>query len=313
MVNMLPPEITDRLGLGLQEISPALSFGFGCDEAGEVTDVTIQRTWVKVERLSYEAAEGRLDEPPFASMGALVERFRHRRHANDAAGIELPEVSLRVRGGEVVIRPLPRLRSRALVMDAMLMAGEAVAVLCRDQGIPIPYVTQPAPDKVEQPADLAGMYAYRRRFKPSRLVGEPAPHFGLGLPVYTRATSPLRRYSDLLVHQQLRTWLRGEPPMDARTVAARVGEAETAAAAVRRAERLSNQHWKLVWLRAHPDWWGEAVVVDREERKHVLLIPDLALETRVRLQGEPGLNSRLWVSPREVDLPALDCRFRIRD
>jgi len=313
MVNMLPPEITERLGLGLQEISPALSFGFGCDEAGEVKDVTIQRTWVKVERLSYEAAEGRLDESPFASMGALVERFRHRRHANDAAGIELPEVSLRVRGGEVVIRPLPRLRSRALVMDAMLMAGEAVAVLCRDQGIPIPYVTQPAPDKVEQPADLAGMYAYRRRFKPSRLVGEPAPHFGLGLPVYTRATSPLRRYSDLLVHQQLRTWLRGEPPMDARTVAARVGEAETAAAAVRRAERLSNQHWKLVWLRAHPDWWGEAVVVDRDERKHVLLIPDLALETRARLQGEPGLNSRLWVSPREVDLPALDCRFRIRD
>jgi exoribonuclease-2 len=313
MVNMLPLAITQRLGLGLQEISPALSFGLGCDETGEVRDVTIRRSWVRVERLSYEVAEGRLDESPFAAMEALVERFRHRRQANDAASIELPEVSLRVRDGEVVIRPLPRLRSRALVMDAMLMAGEAVAAFCRDQGIPIPYVTQPAPDKVEQPTDLAGMYAYRRRFKPSRLVGEPAPHFGLGLPIYTRATSPLRRYSDLLVHQQLCAWLRGEVLIEAQAVAARVGEAEAVAVAIRRSERLSNQHWKLVWLRDHPDWWGEALVVDRDERRHVLLIPDLALETRVRLQGDPVLNSPLRVSPREVDLPALDCRFRVRE
>lgn len=313
MVNMLPLAITQRLGLGLQEISPALSFGLGCDETGEVRDVTIRRSWVRVERLSYEVAEGRLDESPFAAMEALVERFRHRRQANDAASIELPEVSLRVRDGEVVIRPLPRLRSRALVMDAMLMAGEAVAAFCRDQGIPIPYVTQPAPDKVEQPTDLAGMYAYRRRFKPSRLVGEPAPHFGLGLPIYTRATSPLRRYSDLLVHQQLCAWLRGEVLIEAQAVAARVGEAEAVAVAIRRSERLSNQHWKLVWLRDHPDWWGEALVVDRDERRHVLLIPDLALETRVRLQGDPALNSPLHVSPREVDLPALDCRFRVRE
>ncbi|MGB4334285.1 MAG: RNB domain-containing ribonuclease [Chromatiaceae bacterium] len=313
MVNMLPLAITQRLGLGLQEISPALSFGLGCDETGEVRDVTIRRSWVRVERLSYEVAEGRLDESPFAAMEALVERFRHRRQANDAASIELPEVSLRVRDGEVVIRPLPRLRSRALVMDAMLMAGEAVAAFCRDQGIPIPYVTQPAPDKVEQPTDLAGMYAYRRHFKPSRLVGEPGPHFGLGLPIYTRATSPLRRYSDLLVHQQLRAWLRGEVLIEAQAVAARVGEAEAVAVAIRRSERLSNQHWKLVWLRDHPDWWGEALVVDRDERKHVLLIPDLALETRVRLLGDPALNSPLRVSPREVDLPALDCRFRVRE
>ena len=313
MVNMLPPAITARLGLGLLEVSPALSFGFGCDAQGEVVDVSVQRTWVRVRRLSYEAAEGRLDEAPFAGMRGLVERFRRRRQANDAAGIELPEVSLRVRNGEVIIRPLARLESRALVMDAMLMAGEAVAVLCRDRGIPIPYATQAPPDKIEQPLDLAGMYAYRRRFKPSRLVGEPGPHFGLGLPLYTRATSPLRRYSDLLVHQQLRAWLRGEDPIDAKTLVARVGEAETAGAAVRRAERLSNQHWKLVWLRAHPDWWGEAVVVDREERRHVLLLPALALETRARLQGEPALNTRLHVSPREVDLVDLDCRFRIRD
>jgi exoribonuclease-2 len=123
----------------------------------------------------------------------------------------------------------------------------------------------------------------------------------------------LRRYSDLLVHQQVRAFIRGDPLIEAQQAAARIAEAEAASASVRRAERLSNQHWKLVYLRANPDWRGEAVVVAREEHKTVLLIPELALETRVRLRGDPGLNGRVRVSPREVDLPDLTCTFRIKE
>jgi exoribonuclease-2 len=313
IVNMLPEQITLRLGLGLQAVSPALSFGFRCGEDGELDDIEILPTWIRAERLSYETVDGRMDEAPFAALEALIKRFRTRRHAQDAANIELPEVSVRVRDGQVVIRPLPRLRSRALVMDAMLMAGEAAARYCRDRRIPIPYATQPPPDKVEAPADMAAMYAYRRRFKPSRLVGEPGPHFGLGLPLYTRATSPLRRYSDLLVHQQIRACLAGAAPLDSQQVAERVGQAEAAAAAVRRAERLSNQHWKLVYLRANPGWRGEGVVVDKEEKKAVILIPELAMETRVRLKGDPPLNARVRLAPREIDLPDLACWFRVRE
>jgi exoribonuclease-2 len=312
-VNMLPEAVTERLGLGLQPISPALSFGFRCSENGELDDLDIRPTLVRVERLTYKGVEQRMEEPPFARLDALAARFRARRRAQNAAAIELPEVSVRVRDGSVNIRPLPRLRSRAMVTDAMLMAGECAARFCLERDIPIPFATQPAPDKIEEPADLAAMYAYRRRFKPTRLVCEPEPHFGLGLALYTRATSPLRRYSDLLVHQQIRAWLGGAERLDGQQVAERVAEAETAAAAVRRAERLSNQHWKLVYLGANPQWKGEAVIVEKGEHKNVLLIPELALETRVRLRGAPELNARVLVSPREVDLPDLTCYFRVRE
>ena len=312
-VNMLPEAVTESLGLGLQPVSPALSFGFRCSEDGEVTDIEVRTTLVRVERLTYEGAEQRLAEPPFAQLSAMVERFRARRKAQKAAVIDLPEVSVRVRDGEVIIRPLPRLSSRALVTDAMLMAGEAAARFCLEQDIPIPFATQPAPDKIEQPEDLAGMYAYRRRFKPTRLTGDPAPHFGLGLSHYTRATSPLRRYSDLLVHQQIRAWLTGRELLNAKQIAERTAEGEMAAASVRRAERLSNQHWKLVHLRANSQWRGEGVLVERGERKSVVLIPELALEARVRLRGEPELNTRIRLAPREVDLPELNCYFSVRD
>ena len=82
---------------------------------------------------------------------------------------------------------------------------------------------------------------------------------------------------------------------------------------MRRAERLSNHHWKLVYLRQNPGWEGEAVVVGIEERKVVVLIPSLALEAKVRPTGEPGLNDRLRLTPREIDLPDLDCYFRVKD
>ena len=309
-VNMLPPAITHRLGLGLQEISPALSFACTYDAQGALVQVDVHRTWVRVQRLSYESAEACLQESPFREIADYIAPFRQRRFVQGAARIQLPEVSVRVRGDEIQIRPLPILQSRALVMDAMLMAGEAAARWCQERQMPIPYVTQAPPEQPAQPQDLAGMYAYRRQLKPSRVSLAAGPHAGLGLSLYTRATSPLRRYSDLLVHQQIRAQLRGEPLLSEEQISARLGEAEEAAAAVRRVERLSNQHWKLLFLKAHPNWQGEGVVVDQEDQKTVVLIPELALETRLRLRSVPDRNRRLQLRLRGVDVPDLLCWFQ---
>lgn len=313
LVNMLPAAVTERLGLGLQPVSPSLSFGFRCGESGELTDIEIRTTLLRVERLTYEEVDHRLEEPPFAQLRALTERFRLRRKRRNAASIDLPEVNVRVVDGEVRIRPLPRLQSRALVADAMLMAGECAARFCLERKIPIPFAAQPQPDKIEEPGDLAGMYAYRRRFKPTKLVSEPEPHFGLGLEVYARATSPLRRYSDLLVHQQIRAFLARSELLEPQQVSERTAESEAAAAAVRRSERLSNQHWKLVYLCANPHWKGIGVVVEKREHKAVVLIPELALETRLRLRGDPSLNARVQLTPREIELPDLSCYFKARE
>jgi exoribonuclease-2 len=311
IINMLPLAATERLGLGLQPVSPALSFGMRCTEQGELVDLEIRRTWVRVERVSYAWVEERIDERPFAEMRALVEPFRLRRHAEGAAGLDLPEVSVRVEQGQVRIRALPRLASRSMVTDAMLMAGVATARFCQERTIPIPYATQDLPADLGTETDLASMYARRRRFKPTRLLTAPDRHAGLGLDLYTRATSPLRRYSDLLVHQQVRAALTGQGGLSEAEVVARIAEADVAAAAVRRSERLSNQHWKHIFLQQHPDWRGEAIVVDREERRVTVIIPELALETKVRARDLPALNQRIVLGVTDVDVPALVCGFRI--
>jgi exoribonuclease-2 len=313
IVNMLPAAITEQLGLGLNAISPALSFGMSCADDGTLTDIQIRPTLIRATRLSYAAAEQRLGEEPFARLAAVAARYRARRVANGAAGIDLPEVSLRIEDGEVVIRPIDRHGSRAMVTDLMLMAGEAAARFCAECGLPIPYATQPAPEQVLRPEGMAAMYAYRRQFKPSRTSVEPGAHFGLGLDHYARATSPLRRYADLLVHQQLRARLRGDPCVDAEQISARAGEADQGGIAVRRAERQSNQHWKLVYLNRHKGWKGDAVVVEVGERKVTLMVPELALEAKLRAKQDLLLDQHLRLAVAEIDLPELDCRFRIRD
>lgn len=310
-VTMLPQAATAALGMGLQEVSPALSFGFRCDDQGELADIDIRPSWVRVARLSYAEAERRLDEEPFASLMRIAERFRARRAANQSARIDLPEVNVRLRDGAVAIEPVERLAARELVTDAMLMAGEAAARFCHERALAIPFAVQPPPERIEQPETLSGMYAYRRFFKPTRTAVEPGAHFGLGLPLYARATSPLRRYADLLVHQQLRAHLRGEPVLEAKEVVARAGQAEVAGAAVRKAERQSNQHWKLIYLRARPGWRGQGRVVAQEERRTVVLIPELALETRLRAKQELALDAELELVLSSVDLPELEGRFRL--
>jgi len=308
--NMLPASITQQLGLGLQLQSPALSIGFRFD-GSDFHDIRIEITTVEVKRDSYNAVDERMQEEPFASIARLTDRYRQRRLARNAARLDLPEASVRLKDGEVVIRPLPKLASRDMVTDAMLMAGEAVAIFAGQNDIPIPHAMQPEPEEIRQPAKLSEMYAYRRLFKPSNTVLHAEPHFGLGLERYARSTSPLRRYADLLVHQQLRAFVTGKPFMDRETLAERIAGIDMLGAKVRRTERQSNLHWKLVYLSRHPEWEGDAIVMALEERKAVLVIPELAMEVKVRLHESFALDQPVRLKVRELDLATQDVYFRV--
>jgi exoribonuclease-2 len=307
---MLPDVVTERLGLGLAEQSPALSFGFAFD-GDAVVDIEIVPSWVRVRRSTYDEVNERMDEAPFAAIRRITDAYRARRIARNAARIDLPEVSVRVIDDDVVIRSLPKLDSRDMVTDAMLMAGEAAGRYAAANGISIPYAMQPRPDEIRQPQKMSDMYAYRRLFKPSRVTLEPEPHFGLGLDVYARATSPLRRYADLVVHQQIRAFVTGGTPQPAESVAGRMAMLDAAGARIRRAERQSNLHWKLVYLDGLPGWCGEGVVVALEERKAVVMLPGLGLETRVRRSDDMVLDQVLTLQLQSVDIPNQDVLFRV--
>lgn len=115
-----------------------------------------------------------------------------------------------------------------LVDSTMRLAGEIAARWCAERGIPIPYRTQPLAAvnlsslqtftrDVLYPKLAAGERPSETDWRTMRsLLGSdeisatPAPHFTMGLSMYTKATSPLRRFSDLLVHWQVEAALLEE-------------------------------------------------------------------------------------------------------
>jgi exoribonuclease-2 len=268
--------------------------------------------------LSYEQAEELIDRQPLRGLDYLAQTYHRRRQAGGAFLLDLPEVMMRVSNGEVIIEPIVRLRSRDLVREAMLMAGEAAARFAILHSLPFPFVTQEASGPVtthegsvsqDIPASMARRFSLRRLLKRSQVSSLAARHAGLGLEAYCRATSPLRRYLDLVAHQQLRAWLAGKPILKEQALLERLGAAEAITGAITQAEMLSRRHWTLVYLQQHPDWRGEGILVEKTGMRGYVLIPELALETPLTLREDLPLDSALALRARAINLPELEVHF----
>jgi len=324
-ITMLPRQVTEILGLGLQEErSPALSFGFTVSTDGKLKDVTtddieVVTSWVKVTRTTYAEVDANIDDSNFAPLYSIALLYQQRRLTNGAINLDLPEVKISVKSDskEIKITPLPKLKSRELVTNFMLMAGEAAARFAENREIPFPHSTQqpPKPDEngnpYPHPETPAEMYNFRKLFQRSQLKSQPDLHAGLGMEQYSQVTSPLRRYLDLVAHQQLRAWIHKRPLLDHEEITERIGAAEAVIGNTRRAERFSNRHWSMVWLRHNPEWTGDAILVDMMRQRGTFLIPELGIECRVRLQNSIELNSVIKLKLSNVDLPELTPYFRV--
>jgi exoribonuclease-2 len=311
-VTMLPGIATEQLGLGLTDISPALSFGLDLGPEGLINDIEIVPSWVRVTRWSYEEAERRLDEPLPGALLAAADAYQKRRLAQGSIEIDLPEIKVSVQDGQVVLTPLPALRSRDLVREAMLMTGEAIARFALAHDIPLPFTVQEEPrDELPEGEALSVMFARRRFMSPSHQSTAAGPHAGLGMPLYAQATSPLRRYLDLVVHQQLRAFLAGTAVLDEQAILTRIGSVDDLVRSTRGVERLARRHWTLVFLLQNPDWEGDGVVLETRGRRHIVLLPELDMETDLYLRAEQPLDTWLRVRTQNVNLPYLESKFAL--
>jgi exoribonuclease II len=315
-IHLLPRDVTLRCGLGLQEESPAVSFGIDFSDEGQVTGFEIVLSKVRVTRLTYPAADLLMDSEPFCTLERLANSARAWRKANGAVMLDFPEARIKVEQGQVQIHPLPPLRSRLLVEEAMILTGIQTANFAAQHGIALPYSQQEAPDDFpaefgQQDETLSAMFAVRRRLNRSRYRASPAPHSGLGAPSYSQVTSPLRRYLDLVAHQQIRAFLQGQDLLDETALLERIGSTEAVLPNLRHAEVLSEKHWTMVYLLQNAGWKGAGILVEKRGATGIFIIPSLALETRIHLKSDPPLDSSVPLKLAGVTLPMLDANFRL--
>jgi exoribonuclease-2 len=307
VARMLAPEALSLFALGLSAKSLALSFKISLRDDGSIADVEIIRSVIAVTRMTYAEADISLDTD-VAALFAFAERNEKRRRADGAIIFDFPDVHIAVDGTTVSIVPVPAYRSSDLVRECMLLAGEAAALwACRRQ-VPFPFVSQ---DIGDLPASslpgYAGSYQLRRCMRPRVLSTKPAPHAGLGLPRYAQVTSPLRRYTDLLAHQQIRAVLRGQEPD--KDIAIRLATADVATVAAIQTDRASCAHWTAVYLSDKKDSAWEAIIIDTKHNGFTILVPALGIETTLITRKDYALNEAVTVILKSVRIPEADWMF----
>src|SRR5574344_669376 len=309
---MLCEDALSDYALGLNEISRALSFRIKLNDNGDIDDCTVLRTIVDVKRLTYEQADGMKDTPELAPLFKIAQRNLERRNKAGAVNITLPEVHITVdpETKKVSIGPSPHPESADVVREMMLLAGEGAARFAFKNSIPFPFVSQEAPDiPADIPEGLAGQFRLRKCMRRRNVNITPSVHAGLGLGMYSQVTSPLRRYGDLIGHEQLRAFICGRDFLDKDTMLAYMSEGDAAATASHKAERKSNTHWTLVYLLQNPDWTGDAVCVEKQGKQAQFIIPSLGMETIMTPSSPVELNTVIQVKAGAIDIPNLEVNF----
>jgi exoribonuclease-2 len=309
-VRMLADEALPMFALGFAEKSPALTFKMILDAHCEITETEIFPSVVKVSRLTYEEADRRIDaSPALRALYELAEASFKRRNSMGAINIELPEVHIAVKNGSVDIEPVPSYRSSFLVKECMIMAGEAAGTWASGKGLAFPYISQEVELQGKVPGGIAGSWQLRRCMRARILTTKPRRHQGLGLDTYTQVTSPLRRYTDLLSHMQIRAVLRGDKPLSEDEISAHLGFSEAGTVAAIQAERATDTHWTMVYLSDKKDSSWDAVALEKKGNRWAVIIPSLALETQVALQRDVAPNDEVKLILKSVHIPKGEAVF----
>jgi len=309
---MLAEDYISMFALGLCEKSPALTFKLTINEKGEVAETEIFPSLVSVRRISYEDADREMktnsrDGEVLRSLFSLSQIIFSRRSANGAVNIDLHDVHITSDDGVVKIDPIPEYRSSSMVRECMLSAGEGTGTWAASRGLAFPYISQEVElqsdyTKIIKTGGYAASIQLRRCMRPRVLSVKPGRHQGLGLDIYTQVTSPLRRYTDLLAHIQIRAFLRGDKPLSADDISSRIGYCEAAVSAVNHAERASNNHWIMVYLSDKKDSIWSAAALENKGSRWAVLIPSISLETQIPLQRNVSPNDEIKLVLKSVNI-----------
>ncbi len=210
-------------------------------------------------RMTYSQVAAILDgdvplREKYADIVPMLERMRdlaaalyRKRKRRGAVDLDVREVQITVREGEIAVSAYPRTAAHRIIEEFMLLANEAAAQFAEGYDLPFLYRVHEKPG--EERAEAFRTYlrglGFSPAFRPENVrpgeyakiidgLGEDHPlrsvvnrmmlrsmskarygeenlgHFGLASRCYCHFTSPIRRYPDLVVHRIIKRVLAGD-------------------------------------------------------------------------------------------------------
>ena len=192
----------------------SLSIGVIINDDGSICYSEIVQSYIKVNyRLNYTEADELIDYAPKEEedLSIISKILQNRKFWRKNLGaMEILESY-----GKIFMKDnIPNLKiidptlSRQLISEAMILYGNLISNYTQNNKIPVPYRVQESNGKSNNSINnsynnILKNFLLKKRMGKTYYSINPMRHSSLGLNSYLHATSPIRRYSDLLVHYQL--------------------------------------------------------------------------------------------------------------
>lgn len=298
-ISMLPPILSEDLcSLKSGEDRFALSFMLKVDGEGAVRGQEIVLSTIRIrEQLTYEDVNERIgDDPVLTTLYELAVKARKRRIERGAIILPLPEIHVHVNpvGMIQMSRYEKESPSQIMVSEWMIAANAVTASFLAERGLPSVYRVQaeckPETDPVASEHQIFHVYRQRRLFARAEMDTQPRPHCSLALSSYTMATSPIRRYTDLVVQRQIRHLLLGRenpyPEEDLRQLLTRLAAVQSRIFLI---QRKWTRYWILKYMEQEDMHTLDALVLDQNDRFAHVLLPEFLMEANVPLPEKAPL------------------------
>ena len=314
-INMLPTDFIVQIGsIDPGENRYAVSVLVVVGPTGDVEGYEVVRSIVRSRSaISYEEADNAIGNPvsnmhkTMVSLNSIAQVLGGKREERGAININRSEmeVSLDDSGDPKVAVRNRTTPGQTLVAEMMILCNSLLADFCTLHGIPVGYRSQPpldlstldptATDKLASPFDR---FLITRSLAPAGVSVIPSPHAGLGVSAYIQATSPLRRYPDLVMQRQIgHHILTGNVPYEVANIGVIAQRGEEQLREINRIEEARKRYWFLKYLmqtRLGTDFI--ATVLENEPHRYALVeLDEYPFRARVELPKllDPSSDVRL--------------------
>lgn len=343
-IPMLPNELgVDVLSLSDGRENDVLTFSATLDSNGEILQCNVVPGKVsKVKRITYDGFDKLLKESQdsinlFLQVANLRLKHRLRCGAHNAT-LGAEEVSSYVyldnETNDIHMKPkIASKRSRRIVEEFMIIANEVSAKFASQNNIVIPYrgmrghkketkqLTEDEITKIINSKQIDSTSDLIDRVKEYGMTGSdithgaaagmfssPQPHHALGVSAYTFATSPLRRYVDLLVHHQIKNWIRGKKTLTWEEIEQHLSKIEPKQRQISNLQKDSSHFWTLKYFEKYRGETFPAIIYgidsvisdsnsgDSEMSMLVdILLPNQGFHTKLQIQRDIRIGEQLQV------------------
>lgn len=318
-INMLPEVLSEgALSLQVGQVRPCISVMVQLTHDFNILSNSVEATFIRVaERYNYDQVDELLEQgdETLLLLHDIAAACEEQRIRKGAVRVQKREVVPHWDGQQVVLQEIHEdSPARLLVSEMMVLANSIMAEFCARNSIPALYRGQERPDEEaheatsseQAPDGPAKDFSARTRLKKSSVSFQPQHHAGLGLDAYIQATSPIRRYLDLVHQRQIISFLRdGTPCISIEAFEAIAAEIEVPLQAASLASRETKKYWLLRYLEQRPRGAAiEGTVVRTDLKTPLVELDEVFMTVLVRLQGKVTLGQRVSLKVVTVDAHA---------